>query len=473
VRWEASRFPAFARIERTVELDLDWRVRTTVHRVAPAEGAMTLDVPLIDGEAIVSGDFRVTDGRVLVTMGPQQNAVSWTSNLPRQSPLTLRVEEDASWKEVWRVAVGNIWNAVFSGPPESNTGTGARDVRLAEFDPRAGEELVIDAFRPEASGGTTLAFDSVVLDVDHGNRSSDASLTLQYRSTRGAQHVLRLPTDAEVTGVNIDGRPQTLRAENGELTVPILPGEHAIDITWRASGAMAFRTTTPAVDLGAPASNIEISMSRPDDRWLLGTTGPRLGPAVLYWPELAALVLFAVILGRIGLSPLGTRHWLLLGLGFSTFSWPVLAVVAVWLLACGARERFEIGGLDWWRFDLVQVGIAGLTIVSLLSILTVLPHGLLGTPDMHVTGHRSFGTELGWFADSSDSLLPIASAFTVPMWIYKGLILVWALWLSFALVRWLPWVWKCFSSEGFWRTRNAQSDGSRRAGWLQEEDENP
>mgnify|MGYP001544630644 CR=1 FL=1 len=32
------------------------------------------------------------------------------------------------------------------------------------------------------------------------------------------------------------------------------------------------------------------------------------------------------------------------------------------------------------------------------------------------------------------------------------LILAWALWLSFALVRWLPWVWKCFSSDGFWRT---------------------
>jgi hypothetical protein len=47
----------------------------------------------------------------------------------------------------------------------------------------------------------------------------------------------------------------------------------------------------------------------------------------------------------------------------------------------------------------------------------------------------------------------MASVFTAPMWIYKSLILAWALWLSFALVRWLPWVWKCFSKEGFWRNR--------------------
>ena len=42
VRWESSRFPAFVRIERSIELDLDWRVTTTVHRVAPTQGALTL-----------------------------------------------------------------------------------------------------------------------------------------------------------------------------------------------------------------------------------------------------------------------------------------------------------------------------------------------------------------------------------------------------------------------------------------------
>ena len=312
----------------------------------------------------------------------------------------------------------------------------------AAFDPRAGEELVITAVRPEASAGSTLAFDAVNLDVDYGNRSSDVTLALEYRSTRGAQHVIRLPDNAEVTAVQIDGRPQTLRAEEGALTVPILPGQHMIEVTWRSADAMGWRTTTPNVDLGAPASNIEISMSRPYDRWLLGTTGPQLGPAVLYWPELAALILFALILGRIGLSPLGTRHWLLLGLGFSTFSWGALALVVTWLFVCGARERFGIARLNWWQFNAVQVVIAVTTVLALLSIVSALPQGLLGTPDMHVAGHNSHAGELAWFADRSISAVPGAVAFTAPMWIYKAIILAWALWLSFALVRWMPWVWK-------------------------------
>jgi hypothetical protein len=452
VRWESSRFPAFARVTREIAMDLDWRVRTTVERVAPQEGALTLDVPLLDGESIVSGEFEVSDGRVLVSMGPQEAYVGWRSTLPLQSPLGLRAADGMPWSETWSVTVGSIWHVRFDGVPESNKDFEHDDTRFATFDPRAGEELVITATRPEASEGETLAFDAVSLAVTFGNRSSDVMLTLDYRSTQGAQHVIGLPDDAEVTAVTIDDKEQTLRPENGSLTLPIQPGEHQVRVTWRSPGGMGSWATTPAVDLGAPASNIELSMSQPRDRWLLATSGPQLGPAVLYWTEIAVLVLVALILGRIGLTPLKTWQWMILGLGFSTFSWPALAAVVVSLFVCGARERFGVAALNEWQFNLVQGVIVGTTVFALLAIVSALPQGLLGTPDMHVTGHHSHAGLLTWFADRSASALPLAAALTVPMWIYKAIILAWALWLSFALVRWMPWVWKCFSTDGFWRS---------------------
>ena len=161
------------------------------------------------------------------------------------------------------------------------------------------------------------------------------------------------------------------------------------------------------------------------------------------------LVLFAFILGRIGLAPLGMPQWLLLGLGFSTFNWPVFGLVAAWLLAFGIRERWQSSLTGTW-FNAMQVVSGALTVFALLAIVVALPQGLLGTPDMHVAGQNSWGNVLGWFADSSETLLPVASVFTLPLWTYKLLILAWALWLSFALLRWLPWVWRCFSSEGLW-----------------------
>jgi len=294
--------------------------------------------------------------------------------------------------------------------------------------------------------------------VNEGSRTRDVSLQLSYRSTRGSQHIMRLPADAEVSSVLIDNQAQTLRAENGQLTLPILPGSHAIVINWRESGGTGLYSTTPEVDIGAPASNINTTVTKSPDRWLLATSGPELGPAVLYWSELAALIVFALILGRVKTTPLTTRHWLLLGLGFSTFSWFVLGLVIVWLMLCGAREKLAFD-LSWWKFNVVQVVIAGMTAVALTGVVMSLPAGLLGTPDMHVAGQGSYGNVLNWFADSSDLGLPIASVISLPLWVYKALILIWALWLSFALLRWLPWVWKCFSSDGYWRPRKSAYGG--------------
>jgi hypothetical protein len=199
-----------------------------------------------------------------------------------------------------------------------------------------------------------------------------------------------------------------------------------------------------------------MQLTLPENRWLIGTDGPPLGPAVLYWPELAVMILFALILGRVDWTPLRWRHWLLLGLGFSTFNWPVLAVVVAWLLACGARDRWR-GSVPWWRYNTTQVLHAAFTVIALAAILVSLPSGLLGTPDMHVTGNGSYGNALTWFADRTDDLLPIATAWSAPIWVYKVLILAWALWLSFALLHWLRWAWQCFAKEGFWRSRRGEA----------------
>lgn len=187
----------------------------------------------------------------------------------------------------------------------------------------------------------------------------------------------------------------------------------------------------------------------PESRWLLFATGPILGPAILYWSELIALALVALVLGRLKVTPLRWWHWLLLGLGFSTFSWPALAVVALWLVGFGAREAWG-AGLSRFFYNVSQVGLGLLTLFAFAAILVGIPAGLLGNPDMHVTGYHSSGHRLTWFADQSATTTPSAAVWSLPMWTYKALILAWALWLSFALVRWLPWVWGRFAARGLW-----------------------
>ncbi len=450
--WESSRFPPFVAISRSLEIGLDWRVSTTVRRVAPTDGALSMDIPLLPGESVVSDDIDIDDGRVRVSMGANQSSVSWASILPRESPVELRAEASVPWTETWHVGVGSIWHVDFDGVPESRSQDQSINAQTAVFHPRAGESLRLTATRPEAAEGATLAFDSVGLAVEQGARTRTAVLDLGYRSTRGDEHVIRLPEDAEVSRVMLDGQPRSLSAENGALSIPILPGEHGVRIEWRQDVAVHALETTPTVDIGAPAGNVSLGLVLPRNRWLLVTSGPALGPAVLYWSELALLILFAVLLGRIPWTPLRTWHWLLLGLGFSTFNWPVMGIVVLWLLAVGARGRFrEL--LPAASYNVVQAGMIVITVAALLAIVVSLPMGLLGSPDMHVTGNQSYGNQLRWFADRSETALPVATAVSAPLWIYKLLILVWALWLSLALLRWLPWTWQTFAKDGFFRSR--------------------
>jgi hypothetical protein len=98
-----------------------------------------------------------------------------------------------------------------------------------------------------------------------------------------------------------------------------------------------------------------------------------------------------------------------------------------------------------------------LSFVALVSLVAAIPAGLLGAPDMHIVSPVG-GGPLAWFADRTDGITPNAGAISVSMWFYRAAMLAWALWLSFALLRWLPWAWRSFSRDGLWRGRVAATE---------------
>ena len=445
--WEPSRLPTFVAVERTIRLDLDWEVGTLVRRIAPAVGAINMVIPLMEGESVVSEQSLTDDGAV-VSMDPAQDRVFWSSTLPRTATVTLVAHVDPPRQEIWRVRIGHMWQVAFDGVPESNVRQGTA-ARWAEFHPRPGESLVLHITRPEAVEGPTLAFDRVLASTDVGGGLRRTTLEVDYRSTRGGTHRLGIPADARLRSVAIDGEAQQIALDEDSLELPILPGQHRATVDWEQALPVATRVSTPVIGLDAPSSNIVVALKMPESRWLLFATGPILGPAILYWSELIALALVALVLGRLKVTPLRWWHWLLLGLGFSTFSWPALAIVALWLVGFGAREAWG-AGLSRFYYNVSQVGLGLLTLLAFAAILVGIPAGLLGNPDMHVTGYHSSGQRLTWFADQSATTTPTAAVWSLPMWTYKALILAWALWLSFALVRWLPWVWGRFAARGLW-----------------------
>jgi len=452
---KATDFPPFVRVYRQFDLGLDWTLATRIQRESPSVAAFSTEVPLLAGESPFAEGLEVRQlagatRTALVGFERGQNEFAWSSGLARSETLELELPAGSPRAEVWSFTVSPQWNVEFEGFPAVLPERPNAPQWVYEFHPRPGEKLRLRITRPQAVKGATLAIDSVNHRVEWGKRSSSNTLALSYRSTQGGRHVIKLPQDARVTAVTLDSRAVQLRPDNGELSIGLLPGSHSIEVNWSEPRGVGLRAQPSAVDLQSAASNITTRLQLPEDRWALLAAGPGVGPAIVYWAELAIFFVTALLLGRSKYSPLRVHEWLLLGLGLSTSSWTVLVTVALWLFALRWRESWA-GDVSRRRFNFVQVALAGLTIVAVSGLVFWgIRESLLSSPDMAVVS-SDYGA-FTWFMDRTASVLPRPEVVSVPMWIYRALMFAWALWIVVALLRWLRWAWSAWKTGGIWRS---------------------
>jgi hypothetical protein len=446
-----SEFPGFVRVERVFNLDLDWTIDTRVSRIAPQRAALSVEIPLIKGESVLTPGVEVRNGETaLVGLATGESQTVWHSGVPRAETLELSMPADAPRTEIWSFLVNPQWNVTFEGfapvLPENVNGT----VWVFRYIPRPGEKLTLKVTRPKPVSGTTLAIDSVTQTIQVGRRSSNTTLKFNSRSTQGGRHVIKLPPDARVTSVAFDNQPQQLRPEKGELPLSLTPGNHEIQVTWERSADVSLRTHPPAVDLQSPASNLQFAIKLPESRWPLFVWGPGVGPAVLYWGELVVFVGIAWLLGRWSRSPLRFSEWLLLGLGLSTQSWWVFTFTGVWLIAMKWREGWAPDAeLSRTRFNAVQVLLALFTLFVITTLVfSGIRNGLLAAPDMGIVDLNYGGGELLWFSDQTQGVIEAPTVISAPMWVYRALFFAWAGWMAFALVRWLRWAFNAWKTNG-------------------------
>ena len=446
---EPATLAPFFRVERTLKLGLQWKVDTRVIRLFGDGSATVIRVPLLPGEAVTSEGIATADGSVTLNIPAGVNQIAWNSVLDIAPRLNLKAVSAEQWSESWKLDVSPIWHVEWQGISVIHHQDSAGNW-LPEWRPWPGEEVHLLISRPQGVGGQTLTIDDSALTIKPGKRATEASLKLQLRSSQGGEQALTLPEQAELQGVFIDGRPQPIRQEGRQVTLPLTPGKREIDLSWMTPQGVVSLYHTPLVNLGTASVNGRIHLEMPGDRWVLFAGGPRLGPAVLFWGVLLLLVPIAFGLGWSALTPLKFHHWLLLGIGLTQLEAVNALVVVGWLLALGVRSWLTLDDRDW-AFNFMQIGLAIWTGFALLSLLVSVQQGLLGFPHMQIAGNGSSASRLLWYQDRAAEILPQAWVLSVPMMVYRLLMLAWALWLAMALLRWLQWGWEAFSRGGLWR----------------------
>ncbi|MGB1261640.1 MAG: hypothetical protein ACPG52_01925 [Cognaticolwellia sp.] len=442
----------FVKVTRELSIDQLWTLRTTVKRIAPSSGSINIAIPTLSGEQIISADVMAKNNQVEVTLPAGKNSVSWQSRVKKQPLMSLHANENLPLIEQWQVIVSPSWHAKLSGLPMV-LGVQANDDYFSYlFYPYPGETLDIATSRPSAVKGAVLAIDSVKLDIEQGTRAAKLNLSFDYRSTRGGEHSITLPSDFQLKEIRTDNKVINLQPEQGQLAIPILPGKHHVQVTMRASRENELWLTAPSINLNAPVSNITTVIDLTQQRWILSANGPVLGPAVLYWGEFVAFMLLAILVARVPFSPLTRLSWLVLGFGLSLNNWGILMLVALWFASLTA-STYRPKDINRLGFNFSQLVLYGLSIITVLSLLAVIPTSLLSTPNMGITGNYSYGNHLQWFADKSDGALPPISVLSIPILFYKGLMLTWVIWLSFNSLNWIKWAWEKLGQQGYWRSK--------------------
>jgi hypothetical protein len=464
---EASVLPPFVRVERSLILGLSFEVETRVVRLSPAGSAVVLEIPLLSGESVTTDGVRAEGGKALVSLGPNDVEAHWSGVLPPTDKLVLEARSTSSsgasapFVETWSLEASPVWHVEEEGIPPLHDET-PRDGGARAWRPWPGEKLTLAITRPAGVAGQTITVEKTSQHVRPGVSSTDVTLTLVMRASRGGEHVVTLPEGAVLLGATIEGRAQPLRpdAKTNQVRVPIVPGKQTVTLEVRVPRGISFNFETPQFALGGgnggKSVNAEVRLDVPNDRWVLFAWGPRAGPAVLFWSFFFVLVLTGIALSRVPFSPLKAHHWVLLGLGLTQVPIAVAAIVAGWLLALGWRKRMtssDAAPMHAGVFNLFQLTLAFWTCIALVGLVASIHEGLLGAPDMQIEGNGSSQSQLRWFADHAMGALPTGHVINAPMAAYRLAMLAWALWLAFSLLKWLRFGWNAFSDGGLWRAR--------------------
>jgi hypothetical protein len=458
---QASRIPPFLILTKTLKLGLDWEVINQLQRVAPKQGAIDISIPLLEGESVLSDNVQVKDGKAWVTLGTQENQVVWRSKLSTSKTIKLVAQNDPSLKQIWQVDAISQWHIAFEGIPMIHQSNQANRY-MPRFEPWNGETVTIEVTRPLPVAGNTVTIDDSRLEVSPGKRISQSSLGFTARASEGGAHVFKIPANAVLQDVLINGLSQPINMKQGEITVPLNPGSQRIEAKWQEPHPISLFYRTPAIDLEMPSSNGVIDLHVSKDRWILLLGGPVIGPAVLFWGLLGIILAAAIALGYSNLTPLRSWQWFLLSIGLTLATPMAIIIVIAWFVAMNKR-RDVTSTMSTSAFQWMQVGLVLLTLVFIVSLFTSISDGLLGSPRMQLAGPvinivQSLFTDpqmyqLQWYQDISKGDLAQAWVISLPMYVYRVLMLLWALWLAFSLVKWMRWGWESFATQGYWKGR--------------------
>lgn len=453
---EQKEIPVYAEVTRTLHLGLDWRVITQIRGVSGSAYPVILEIPLLAGESVVTENVKVIDDRAVVALSHPGQTIQWTSKLKVNDQIKLHASNHDQFIEKWSLNASAIWHIDYDGIPVIYHQRFDNQWQ-PEWQPWPGEDVTIKISRPEGLTGKTITIDSSTLTLTPGEQITASKLVFNLRSSLGGQHTIKIPEGADLQTVTINGQSMPIRPTAEGIALPVSPGNQKVEINWHEPRGISTFFKSSNINLGTDSVNHVIQVEPGHSRWVLFTSGPTMGPAVLFWGLFGIIVLIAYGLGRIKGTPLSTIQWLLLAIGLSASEPWAVVIIAVCILALKVRGSINTETMSNTKFNFIQIGLVGLIFISVSTLIVAIQQGLLGSPDMQIIGNGSNAYKLNWFSDRIPSTTPDSMMISAPVFVYRLMMLAWSIWLAFALIKWAQWGWGNFTKQEYWRSVSLKS----------------
>ncbi|MGX5200797.1 hypothetical protein [Aliikangiella sp. IMCC44632] len=429
-----------------------WELTSSVERLAPLKGSINARIPLLSFEQPLMHHRLIKDSEMQVNLPAQADSFDWRSSVIQQESYELVASSQNHINEIWSFIVFPNWHIELQGIPQVKSETSDDDYWRYEYYPRAGEKLNFTLSKPPAASGSSVAIENVQQRLILSKRKLTNEIKLNYRATRSEQLIIDIG-EAELKNLTHNGQPLNIGAVDNLVSINLKLGENQLAIVLEAPLSLSLISEVTTPKLNFAYSNLTSEVIVPENRWLLRASGPGIGPAFIYWGELLFFIGLAFGLSRLAFSPLNYWQWLALGFGMSTFSWGALAFVGAWLLSTQWRRQIP----DYKQSLLQNWMVIASSVIAVFTLIAAVPSGLLQSPNMGVTGNGSSRYMMQWFMDHGEGALGLFNVISVPLWIYKGLMLVWATWLSFCLIKWISWIWQDLADAKLTTTKQAKA----------------
>jgi hypothetical protein len=437
----------YFQVERELDISTIWQVSTTVRRTNQFQESASIDVPLLNGEKVITSEGELLKDSVRLSFAPGESEKSFSSLLPVEQNISLKAPVNISnYKEVWSLNVDSVWSFATKG---INPAVNMDGETL--FLPSSGQKLTIEVTRPKSVEGNIITIDRVDYTLTPGRSVMTATIGLSLRASEAGGHSINIPKSAEIKDLRVNREIYPIVTKNDTLNIPVFQGTTSIQFTADIKQEMSSIFKFPAFDLNAPAVNIYETAQISPKNWVLFTSGPVKGPAVLFWSQIPVWILLAFILSRAKNMPIAFWQWLVLLIGLSQTNLRYSIIIVTWFVVLALRDKFS----EKLKFKkLIQLFIPVLTLIFVFALFKGVHNGLLGIWDMKITGNGSTsyatGVTLKWFQDAISGALPQPLIISVPVWIYRTLMVLWSAWLAFSFVKWIKWAAKSYAKDGMW-----------------------